>query len=79
MKSLTEAEQNKIYLINEIVGGSFFKKKIEFMGIRPNVEIKKISNITENGPVIIQILSANCQIAIGNKMAKKIFVTEKNS
>jgi ferrous iron transport protein A len=58
--------------IIEIAGGHQMLKKVEALGIRVGVKIKKLSAQVWRGPVTIQI--GNSQIAIGFGMAQKIYV-----
>ena len=58
--------------IIEIAGGHQMLKKVEALGIRVGVNIKKLSAQVWHGPVTIQI--GNSQIAIGFGMAQKIYV-----
>lgn len=66
---LNEGEKAKII---EIQGGWGLIKKLDALGIRPGMEIKKISSQVLRGPQTLQV--GNTQIAIGFGMAKKIIV-----
>jgi Fe2+ transport system protein FeoA len=77
MKPLSEVAQNKYFIIKEINGGKGLIKKLESLGIRKDVLLKKVSSITQKGPVVIEFVSTKAQVAIGYGMAKKIFVLEK--
>jgi Fe2+ transport system protein FeoA len=50
-------------------------QRLEAMGIRPGVMIKKVSNHFLRGPVIIEI--GKTQLAIGHGMAVKILVNKR--
>ncbi len=76
MKLLTDVPQYKKVIINHLDTGHGTAKKLESLGIRKNVQLKKISPLKSKGPVILSFLNSNCQIAIGHGIAKKIFVSE---
>lgn len=73
---------NKIYLtqlrageeakIVDLQGGIGFRRRVENLGIREGMKIKKISSQLFRGPVTIQV--GNTKVAIGYGMAKKIIV-----
>lgn len=69
LTSVKEGERCKVL---KIEGGYGVIKKLERMGIRPDVEILKLSSQFAKGPVVIQV--GNTQVAIGFGMAKKIIV-----
>ncbi|MCM8786542.1 MAG: ferrous iron transport protein A [Candidatus Omnitrophica bacterium] len=66
---LNEGQKAKVV---EIHGGCGLIKKLDTLGIRPGVEIKKIGSQILKGPQILKI--ANTYVAIGFGMAKKIIV-----
>jgi len=66
---LKEGEKAKVI---EIIGGCGLIRKLDALGIRPGVEITKISSQVLRGPQTLQI--GNTQVAIGFGMAKKIVV-----
>ncbi|MBN2440117.1 MAG: ferrous iron transport protein A [Spirochaetales bacterium] len=51
-----------------------FLQRLEAMGIRPGILIKKISDHFFSGPVIIEV--GRTQLAIGYGMAKKMLVNK---
>jgi ferrous iron transport protein A len=69
---LTQLNAGNEARIIEIAGGHLMSKRVEALGIRVGVKIKKLSTQVWRGPVTIQI--GNSQIAIGFGMAKKIYV-----
>jgi len=69
---LTNLAKDVDVTIVEIAGGHHFQEKIENMGLRVGVKIKKLSAQVLNGPVTIKI--GNTKLAIGHNMARKIFV-----
>ncbi|MBI5573247.1 MAG: FeoA domain-containing protein [Elusimicrobia bacterium] len=76
MISLLNLEKNKTAKIIEIEGGPGFHKKLESLGLRLGVKIKKLSSSIFGGPVVIRVGRTN--IAIGKGMANKITVEIEN-
>lgn len=74
MISLIQLEKGKTGTVIELKGGQSFIQKMDSIGIRPGVKIKKISEINAGGPVVIEI--GNTKVAIGKGMAAKILVKE---
>ncbi|MCM8809947.1 MAG: ferrous iron transport protein A [Candidatus Omnitrophica bacterium] len=74
MKSLVQLEKGKTGIVIELKGGHNFIYKMDALGIRPGVKIKKTSEINVSGPVIVEI--GNTKMAIGKKMAQKIIIKE---
>lgn len=70
--SLLTLEKNKTAKVVKIEGGVVFQKKLESLGLRLGVKIKKLSSSVFGGPVVIRIGRTN--IAIGKGMANKIIV-----
>lgn len=58
--------------VKMINGGRSMHLKLESMGLREGVKIRKKSSVMSNGPVIIEVGAT--QIAIGAEMAKKILI-----
>ncbi|MBN2621633.1 ferrous iron transport protein A [candidate division WOR-3 bacterium] len=58
--------------IIEIQGGQGLIRRLEAMGVRPGVQITKMSGQLMQGPVVIKIGST--QVALGFGMARKIRV-----
>jgi len=56
----------------EVHGGNRMRARLEAMGIRPGVEITKISSQIMHGPVLVKV--GNAQVAIGHGMARRVFV-----
>ena len=71
LTDLTEGVPAKIC---QISGGRQFQKKLESLGIRPGVIIRKVSSQFGRGPVTIQL--GQTQVAIGYGMAQKISLEE---
>lgn len=73
-KELISVKEGKDVKIIEIKGGQGLKRRLESIGIMPNVIIRKVSNQIMKGPIVVRI--NNTQVAIGYGMAKKIIVEE---
>lgn len=73
--SLTEIETGKEGVVREIDGGKGLLARLSTLGIRPGVEIKKLSSQVMRGPVVIKV--GRAQVAIGFGMAKRILVEIK--
>jgi len=69
---MKEGEKGKVI---EIQGGRGLVSKLDSLGIRPGVEITKISNQLLYGPVVVQV--GNTQVAIGLGMARRVIVEHK--
>ncbi|MCK4665422.1 ferrous iron transport protein A [Candidatus Dependentiae bacterium] len=67
---LTELEAGIPARVLQILGGTNFLRKLESLGIRPGVIIRKVSSQFGRGPVTIQV--GKTQVAIGYGMAQKI-------
>ncbi len=70
--SLLNLEENKTAKVVKIEGGAVFQKKLESLGLRLGVKIKKLSSSVFGGPVVIRVRRTH--IAIGKGMANKITV-----
>jgi ferrous iron transport protein A len=73
-KSLEELSTGKKARIVELDNGVGFRQKMEELNIREGKEVEKIVSQPFSGPVVIRI--DNCTIALGRKMALRIFVEE---
>jgi ferrous iron transport protein A len=73
---LTKLVNNREVKVVAINGGRHFQEKVEAMGLRLGVKIKKLSSQVLNGPVTIKI--GHTKVALGHGMAKKIMVDNKN-
>ncbi len=69
---LTQMRSGDKGVITEIQGGWGLLSRLETLGIRPKVEITKISTQLARGPVTIQV--GNTQAALGFGMATKVMV-----
>jgi ferrous iron transport protein A len=72
LKNLIQIDKGINLRVVEIEGGKDFHEKVESMGLRVGVSIKKVSTQVMNGPITIQI--GNSKVALGRGMAKKIWV-----
>jgi ferrous iron transport protein A len=70
--SLVELKENEVGKIVEILGGCRLHQKLDALGIRVGVELKKISSVAAKGPVIVEV--GNTKVALGYGMARKIIV-----
>ena len=71
---LTQMKAGQNGKIVSMHGGRGMRAKLEALGIRPGVEITKISGQIMRGPVTVKV--GNTQIAIGFGMARRVFVEE---
>ncbi|MBI4655648.1 MAG: FeoA domain-containing protein [Elusimicrobia bacterium] len=69
---LTDLDRGKTGKVLEISGGRGIRQKLDALGIRTGVKIKKISSQILRGPAIVQ--AGNTKVAIGYGMAGKIIV-----
>ena len=67
-------EGDETGIVAQISGGHAFSEKLSAMGIRPGVKIKKICTMRAGGPVVM--LCGRTQVAIGRRMAEKIFISD---
>lgn len=73
-KGLDEVKEGRNVRVVDILGGFKLKRRLESIGIIPDVIIKKVSNQFMKGPVVLAV--GKTKIAIGYGMAKKIIVEE---
>jgi len=59
-------------VVVEIQGGYGLLRRLETLGIRPDIRIAKVSAQFARGPVTVQV--NNTQVALGFGMASKIIV-----
>lgn len=69
---LTELKEGESARIVEIIGGRGVRQKLDALGIRVGVKVKKVSSLMWRGPIVI--MAENTQVAIGWGMAQKIVV-----
>jgi ferrous iron transport protein A len=69
---LTELDGGKEGRVVEISGGRAIRQKLDALGIRTGMKIKKINSQILRGPVLVQ--SGNTKIAIGCGMAGRIII-----
>ena len=69
-KDLTQIGQGKDVEIVDIKDGHRFREKVDSMGLRIGVRVRKLSGQLLNGPITIKI--GNSKVALGYGMAKKI-------
>jgi len=69
---LTQMKSGDTATVKSIKGGLGMVRKLETLGIRPGVRIKKVSAQFMRGPVIVR--TGNTQVAIGFGMARRVLV-----
>ncbi|HEC79477.1 MAG TPA: ferrous iron transport protein A [candidate division WOR-3 bacterium] len=69
---LTQMKSGDTATVKSIKGGFGMVRKLETLGIRPGVRIKKVSAQFMKGPVIVR--TGNTQVAIGFGMAHRVLV-----
>jgi Fe2+ transport system protein FeoA len=72
MVNLVKLSSGKSARIVSIEGGSNLITKLQNLGLKEAMEIKKITGASGRGPVVVK--SGRTQIAIGVGMASKIMV-----
>jgi ferrous iron transport protein A len=73
--SLVELKENEVGRVVEILGGFGLCQKLDALGIRIGVELKKISSVVARGPVIVEV--GNTKVALGYGMARRIIVEKQ--
>ena len=71
---LTEIGVGQTVRVVEIEGGHGVRGRLCSLGIRPGVELKKISGSFGGGPIVVQVVGS--QTAVGRGVAAKIVVEE---
>ncbi|MFW6134115.1 MAG: FeoA family protein [Elusimicrobiota bacterium] len=71
-KTLAQMKKNEYGKVVEIRGGFGIRSRLENMGVRIGVEIKKTNQQLLRGPVVIRV--GNTQVGIGYGMAQKIVI-----
>ncbi|MBE0434019.1 ferrous iron transport protein A [candidate division WOR-3 bacterium] len=69
---LTDIESGQTGKVAEVQGGHGMRTRLNAMGVRPGVQITKVSGQFMRGPIIVRIGST--RIAIGFGMARRIIV-----
>jgi ferrous iron transport protein A len=69
---LTKMQSGERGIVVEIQGGYGLVRKLAALGMRPGVEISKVSSQIMRGPVTVRI--GNTQVAIGFGMARRVLV-----
>ncbi|MBC8527035.1 MAG: ferrous iron transport protein A [Candidatus Cloacimonetes bacterium] len=70
--NLTQMKSGEQGTVSQIIGGFGMQRRVESLGVRIGVNIKKISSQFMRGPVTVQV--GNTQVALGFGMAQKIIV-----
>ncbi len=74
LKDLTQLRIGETGEVIDILGGVNTLQKLESLGIRKGMKLKKISGIFMRGPQIVEM--GRTKIALGYGIAKKILVKE---
>ena len=72
---MTQIGPGKDVKVVDIKDGNTFREKVDSMGLRIGVRVRKLSGQVLNGPITIKI--GNTKVALGHGMAKKILVTSE--
>ncbi|MBU2473626.1 MAG: ferrous iron transport protein A [Candidatus Omnitrophica bacterium] len=72
MANLAEVASGKTVRIVGIEPGFNCQKKLQDLGLREGITVKKLRGLFRRGPVIVKIGQA--QIALGRGMAEKVIV-----
>jgi ferrous iron transport protein A len=72
MISLREMKEGEAGRVVEIQGGREVKGRLEALGIRVGVRLKKTGQQIMGGPVMVEV--GRTQVAVGFGMAGKVFV-----
>lgn len=74
LKNLTQVSKGKNLEVVKIEGGKIFREKVESLGLRVGVNVKKLSTQVMSGPITIQVGSS--KVTLGRGMAQKIIVSD---
>ena len=72
MSSLAQISSGQSAKVISIEGGMGFRQRLENLGIRKGVMIKKEKGLAAYGPIVVKVGST--QIALGRGMASKVIV-----
>ncbi len=72
MMNLTQLAQGQSARVIKLEGGDAFARKLQNLGIREGVTVKKVRAVSANGPIIIK--AGRTEIALGRGMAAKVIV-----
>ncbi len=70
--SLVEMESGESGVVVSMVGGKAMRSRLEALGVRVGVELRKVSAQLLRGPVTVRV--GGTQLAIGFGMAERIVV-----
>lgn len=71
---LTEIAVGTTARVVEILGGRNVTSRLHSLGIRPGVNVTKLSNYAGHGPAVLQV--GGTQVALGYGVCSKIVVEE---
>jgi ferrous iron transport protein B len=72
MKTLASLQNGEEAEIKRIEAGHGLERRLERLGLRPGVTVRKVS---DNGPVVVAL--GGCQVALGRGMAARVTVVPK--
>ncbi len=72
MISLAQLKKDQTAKVVDFELGFGCKQKLQNLGIRKGVTVKKIAGLFSHGPLVI--MAGRAQIALGRKMASKVMV-----
>ena len=71
--NLTQLAQGQSAQVVKLEGGQALRQKLQNLGIREGVTVKKVRAVSVHGPIIIK--AGRTEIALGRGMASKVIVT----
>jgi len=74
MMNLTQLAKGQSAQVVKFEGGSALTRKLQNLGIREGVTIKKVRAVLANGPIIIK--AGRTEIALGRGVAAKVIVAQ---
>ena len=72
MLTLAQLTKNQPAKVISIEGGEGARQKLQNLGIREGVTIKKVAGMFIHGPIVVEV--GHTQIGLGKGMASKVMV-----
>jgi len=72
MMNLTQLTKGQSAKVIKLDGGGAFKQRLQNLGVREGVTIKKVRALSAHGPIVIK--TAGTEIALGKGMASTVIV-----
>ena len=69
---LTSVRAGMRGVVVTVGGGHGLRHRLSLLGVRPGVELQKVSSLFLRGPVVVQV--GGRQVAIGHGMAERIAI-----